>query len=245
MTTDTGRPPAPATAAEEGLLIGDGSDVGELDRRADPRTDRPSEPSGLPLGLCPFLATSSGAWRAAFPSHEHLCAAVEPPVPLALDKQRRLCLVAYHETCATYRAALAERAPMGVGAGGSSVTSGRGSPRPGSRPWTGRPVARTTPVLLERPRPGMALSAAAGRSLGQLVLVALVVIAFVLIALARLGTPGSPAAVPVSPSAATSAAPSNAATTPTATDQPSHEPSETPQDGSSPGSSPGTSGLAP
>src|SRR6266545_2789448 len=194
MTTDTGRPPAPATAAEEGLLIGDDSDVGNLDRRADPRTDRPSEPSGLPLGLCPFLATSSGAWRAAFPSHEHLCAAVEPPVPLALDKQRRLCLVAYHETCTTYRAALAERARLGVGGESGSTAAGRAAGRSVARSWAGRPFARTTPVLLERPRPGLGLSASAGRSAGQLVLVALVVIAFILIVLARLGTPGSPAA---------------------------------------------------
>jgi hypothetical protein len=121
-------------------------------------------------------------------------------VPLALDKQRRLCLVAYHETCATYRAALAERARLGIGGASGSTAAGRAGGRSLPQPWAGRPFARTTPVLLERPRPGLGLSPSAGRSAGQLVLVALVVIAFILIALARLGTPGSPAAAPGAPS---------------------------------------------
>jgi hypothetical protein len=200
MTTDPGRPPVRSTAPEDDLLIGDAGPAVEL--------ARPPAASGLPLGLCPFLTTPSGSWRAAFPSHEHECAAVEPPVPLALDKQRRLCLVAYHETCATYRAALAERVPLGVGAGVVSATGGRGGGRAQGRAWAGRPFARTTPVLLERPRPGPALPASVGRSAGQLVLVVLVVIAFILIALARLGTPGSPAAAPRSSSIATPILPS-------------------------------------
>jgi hypothetical protein len=188
MTADPGLPPGQPNATEDGVLIGDdGPDV---------LPDPSSPSSGLPLGLCPFLATSSGSWRAAFPSHEHECTAVQPPVPLALDKQRRLCLVAYHETCATYRAALAQRGSMGVGTGASSAAGGRGGSRPRAQAWAGRPLARTTPVLLERPRPGLVLPASAGRSAGQLVLVVLVVIAFILIALARLGTPGSPATGP-------------------------------------------------
>src|SRR6266545_8245106 len=119
MTTDAGRPPVAGGAADDGLPIGDGGNDRELDRELhrtlDPDIGRLSDPAGLPHGLCPFLATSSGAWRAAFPSHEHQCTAVDPPVPLALEKQRRLCLVTYHETCATYRAALAERAQSGTG----------------------------------------------------------------------------------------------------------------------------------
>jgi len=224
MTTDPGRPPVASGAADDGMLIGVGGDDRELDRKLDPDVERPSEPSGLPHGLCPFLATPSGAWRAAFPSNEHECTAVEPPVQLALDKQRRLCLVADHETCAAYRAALAGRAPLGPGVGASAAT-GPAVARARARPWTGRQVARTTPILLERPRPGLALQPAAARSVGQLVLVALVVIAFILIALARLGTPGSPAAAPVLPPAAASAGPGEP---PSA--QPPERPSARPSD---------------
>jgi hypothetical protein len=210
MTTDAGRPPVPGGAADEDMLIGDGGDDPVIDRALDPEIGRPSEPAGLPQALCPFLATPSGAWRAAFPSHEHQCTAVEPPVPLALDKQRRLCLVAYHETCATYRAALAERDPLGARGGAGTATAGRDVARPRARAWAwaGRPVARTTPILVERPGAGLALQPAAVRSAGQLILVVLVVIAFILIVLARLGTPGSPAAAPVSPPAATAPGPS-------------------------------------
>jgi hypothetical protein len=192
MTSDTERAPTPSSTPGNEQLIGERDDPGEL--------DRPPAPSGLPRGLCPFLATPSGSWRAAFPAHEHECSAVIPPVPLALDKQRRLCLVAYHETCATYRAAVAERARLGVGGESGSTAAGRAGGRSLAQSWAGRPFARTTPVLLERPRPGLGLSASAGRSAGQLVLVALVIIAFILIALARLGTPGSPAAAPGAPS---------------------------------------------
>jgi hypothetical protein len=219
MTTDAGRPPVAGGAVDDGRPIIDGDEDGEVDRAVgreldpavdrelEPVMDRPSEPSGLPLGLCPFLATESGDWRAAFPSHEHQCTAVEPPVPLALEKQSRLCLVAYHETCATYRAALAERAPLSVAAGLGTAAAGRGATRARGRAWAGRPVARTTPILLERPGPGLSLPPAAARSASQIVLVALVIIAFILIALARLGTPGSPAAAPASPAAAASPSP--------------------------------------
>jgi hypothetical protein len=192
MTSDTERAPTLSSMPGNEQLIGVSDDAGEL--------DRPPPPSGFPRGLCPFLATPSGSWRAAFPTHEHECSAVIPPVPLALEKQRRLCLVAYHETCATYRAALAERTRLGVGGESGSNAAGRAGGRSVPQSWAGRPFARTTPVLLERPRPGLGLSASAGRSAGQLVLVALVVIAFILIALARLGTPGSPAAAPGAPS---------------------------------------------
>jgi hypothetical protein len=192
MTSDTKRAPTLSSMPGNEQLIGVSDDAGEL--------DRPPPPSGFPRGLCPFLATPSGSWRAAFPTHEHECSAVIPPVPLALEKQRRLCLVAYHETCATYRAALAERTRLGVGGESGSNAAGRAGGRSLPQSWAGRPFARTTPVLLERPRPGLGLSASAGRSAGQLVLVALVVIAFILIALARLGTPGSPAAAPGAPS---------------------------------------------
>ena len=58
---------------------------------------------------CPYLRSASRAWVAAGPSNEHRCAAVAPAAPLSTEKQRRLCLTADHETCATYLAALEAR----------------------------------------------------------------------------------------------------------------------------------------
>lgn len=54
---------------------------------------------------CPFLAGSDGGWVALAPTADHRCRAVHPPAPLALPKQRRLCLTSGHVTCATYMAA--------------------------------------------------------------------------------------------------------------------------------------------
>jgi LysM repeat protein len=130
---------------------------------------------GRPLiGQCPYLAAQGGAWRSATPAREHRCGAVTPPAPLAVEKQRRLCLTPDHLTCATYEAARAARwiAPD----------------RPATLP---RPVARTTPVVLDRGRVNLAIPALrADRSTGQVVLVGVLVIAFVAIVLAKLSSGG-------------------------------------------------------
>ncbi len=54
---------------------------------------------------CPYLAGADGAWVSEAASTEHRCTAVFPPAPLAVAKQRRLCLTTEHVTCATYVAA--------------------------------------------------------------------------------------------------------------------------------------------
>ncbi len=68
------------------------------------------EPEGAPPSLnaiCPYLVAGDGTWQSANPIRDQRCGAVDPPVLLARDKQRDLCLVAAHTGCATYRAALA------------------------------------------------------------------------------------------------------------------------------------------
>lgn len=152
--------------------------------------------SGAPDGataavICPFLATESGAWRAAFPVGEHRCTAVVPAVRIAPAKQRRLCLTGSHRTCATYLAAVELRGGPGGGRGGRSAGTRRR-----------RAIPSTTPVLLERPRPALPVPATMQRGVGQLVLVGLLAIAFVAIFFARLGS--TPAASPA-PSASASA----------------------------------------
>ena len=186
MTSDRHDKNAPATEARS------------TRRRTLPVPGRESEArrSQTELHLCPFLATGSGTWRASFPVREHECAAVEPPVPLAMEKQRRLCLTDAHHTCATYLAGLELRRQMNGFA---------------TEPRSGRPVPSTTPVLLERARSAVPVSLplpAASRTSGQVLLVALLVVAFVAIAIARFGVQGgtgqaSPTASPSSALAST------------------------------------------
>src|SRR5256885_13650983 len=55
--------------------------------------------------LCPYLVADGSEWRSASASRDHRCGAVAPPVPLAVDKQRRLCLTNRHVGCPTFLAA--------------------------------------------------------------------------------------------------------------------------------------------
>lgn len=132
----------------------------------DAGSDRPL------IGLCPYLAAESGAWRSATPAREHRCGAVTPAAPLAAEKQRRLCLTPEHVSCATYEAARSAR----------WVAPDRASALP-------RPVARTTPVVLDRGRLNISVPAfRPDRSTGQGVLVGLLGIAFVAIVLAKVSS---------------------------------------------------------
>ena len=102
---------------------------------------------------CPYVSSGDGAWRAATATRDHRCAAVTPPAPVAIEKQRRLCLRPEHQSCATFVAAEAA----------SGELPGRANGLP-------RPLARTTPVVLDRHRLGTALPAfLANRSTGQTV----------------------------------------------------------------------------
>lgn len=102
-----------------------------------------------------------------------------------MDKQRRLCLSADHAGCATFAAARAIRDDVAMAAG---ATDGRP---------TSRPVARTAPLLMDHARIALAPSPVAirlDRSIGQAVLVGLMVLAFAAILIARLTAGDGPAA---------------------------------------------------
>jgi LysM repeat protein len=84
-----------------------------LSRMEDARREAAGEPDspvrGIALEICPFLTAASGEWRLTVPTRDHRCGAFAPLTPLALDKQRRLCLTKEHRACATYAASLAAR----------------------------------------------------------------------------------------------------------------------------------------
>jgi LysM repeat protein len=203
--------------------------------------DRPRSTGALPV-LCPYLATPDGSWRSATAVREHRCTAVTPPTQLALEKQRRLCLVAAHTGCATYGAAEATRVPARRIAARS------------------RPIARMTPVILDHGRFVLHFPTLRGdRALGQAILVGVLGIALMAILFARpsgdAGAAGglgsaSPAVSEAAPTEVAAATPAATTTEPTeaaATDEPVSTPA--PSTGPSPAASsaesaePSTSGA--
>jgi hypothetical protein len=152
--------------------------------------------------ICPYLAASRGNWRSASPHRDHRCGAVDPPAPLAAEKQRRLCLTVDHASCQTFRAARASRAAMLAPGIDPAAVAAADAAR--------RPVARSTALILEHPR----LSAPVARwpldrAGSQVALVALMAVAFLALAFARFSGSGTGAAESPSPSAiAASASPS-------------------------------------
>jgi LysM domain len=164
---------------------------------------------------CPYLGSADGLWRSTSANRDHRCGAVVPPAPLAAEKQRRLCLTAEHVGCATFEAAQATR---------STVRE--------RVPAPGRPVARGTPVVLDRGSLAVALPPLRmDRRSGQTVLIGLLAIAFAALMLGRLTGGGVPVTTDP-PSLAPSAPGLGAgASTSVAPASPSHTPTTTPSAG--------------
>ena len=178
----------------------------------------PSQPRSL-TGICPYLAAVDGGWRSSGVARDHRCRAVAPPAPLAAEKQRRLCLTGDYPMCATFEAARAAR----------PVAHDR-------LPVLPRPLARTAPVVLDHGRLSVGSpTLRADRTTVQIILIALLVIAFAAIVLARvasgdaagaLGSP-SPAATTV-PAGGASAGPASQAPVTTPSPGTSGDPSSGP-----------------
>ncbi|MDO8483420.1 MAG: LysM domain-containing protein [Candidatus Limnocylindrales bacterium] len=135
--------------------------------------------------------------------------AVSPPVPLAPEKQRRLCLVGDHIRCATYGAALATHSGPAQHLTGHS-----------------RPIARMTPVILDQGRFDLRMPALrADRASGQALLVGLLGLAFGAILLAR--PAGDAGAGPLGAEASASPRASVRAATDAAAAPPTAAPAET------------------
>jgi len=141
-----------------------------------PQAARGRRTSAAVLEVCPFLRADSGEWRSAYASRDHRCAAIQPPAPLAMAKQRSLCLTTAHQTCATYLAATeaSERVSR------TSVD--------GAGLW---PATRSTPLVLEPARGLLAPLAGSSRSGGQALIVGLMVVAFLVLVVSRAAGPGA------------------------------------------------------
>jgi LysM repeat protein len=188
---------------------------------ADPRGHTDGQiPAGLPDrpatdAVCPYLISASGGWRSIAPHREHRCAAVDPPAPLSAEKQRRLCLALAHQTCPTYGAARAARAAAIAPGVDPAVLAAIESSR--------RPVARSAPIILEQPRLGStSIAWPLDRAVSQVALVGLMVVAFALVAIARLSaTDAGTASTSPSPQASAAIVAGTPSPTPLPTPSPS------------------------
>jgi LysM repeat protein len=195
------------------------SDDAAIDTLPEPVGGALDSPTARAAGACPYLVSSSGEWRSSSPTRDHRCAAVSPPAPLALDKQRRLCLVGAHVGCATYEAALTARAE-------------RGTPSDGTSPlrWG---LVRTTPVVDVGVGVGATLAAlAADRRARQAAPAIVLVVALAALGLSGLGRdqPSTGAVSSPSPSPTLPVTPSprpTVAATATLTPPPSGTPAPT------------------
>jgi LysM repeat protein len=128
--------------------------------------------------VCPYLLSDDAAWRSAYPSRSHRCSATAPPVPVASGKQRSLCLVGSHATCATYLAA-------------RESVAGSARPSGVADLW---PDIRSTPIVLESPHAVLSpLPGGTVRRGGQAILAGLMVLAFIALLVARTSGPAIPA----------------------------------------------------
>lgn len=204
--------------------------TGDPARQPAPQPDASgvSGPGAAPdaiAAVCPYLTAGDGSWQSALPTHDQRCSAVEPPVLLATSKQQQLCVLAVHRTCATYHAAQARRASTGIA---------RARPRDGDVAlW---PVARSTLVVLEPERTLFGFPRSRTRAGGQLLLIGLMAVAFVVLIVARTapsstGSAGAsasaiavaspqPTPTPSPPATATPAPSASATPAPTATPKP-------------------------
>lgn len=208
MTTPANEPPPSAHALDDSAS-------------AEPDATFPYRRSHVELSavqavgeLCPYLTAASGSWRSSAANREHRCGALDPPGQLPLEKQRRLCLSTHHVSCPAFRAARAGRAAVLAPGLDPTAVAVVDAAR--------RPLARTSAIVLQQPR-FMAPVARwpLDRALSQAALVALLVLAFAVVAVARLTSSDGGAAIG-SPSASPTA---SAPATPRPTRRPTPSPS--------------------
>jgi LysM repeat protein len=208
-------PPGPSTLEDGWTLVAtDGHDPEDAAQAHDvpaagPRVDAgPPEADVDPFAACRYLVAANGGWRSSDAIRDHRCAALDPPSPISLDKQRRLCLAGAHVSCPTFLAARAER------------SRALGSVDPAWEP--ARPVVRTAPVLVGSPQRDRAFAGLVTPArLGEAALGIMAIVVVVLLGSRLLGGAGTPEPSPIAgvgatdtPTAAVGASPSSAAGSP-------------------------------
>ena len=162
------------------------------------------------LEICPYLLAEDRRSRRATAWRGHRCTAVSPASPLAVDKQRRLCLRAEHRSCATFLAAR--------GVGGATAGAGFGGLVDLERVtrWS---IVRTTPTVLDPGSPVSGILERLSGTAGQAALAGALVVALAAVAAGQTGLLGGPGASEIAASAtpATSATPAAASASPTPT----------------------------
>lgn len=137
-----------------------------------------------PFVACRYLVAATGGWRASDAIRDHRCAALDPPSPIALEKQRRLCLTEAHVSCPTFLAAREERRQALASIDPSWIPA--------------RPVVRTAPVVIGEPAHDRAFAGLLTPArLGEAALGVMAVVVVVLLGARLLGGSGAPEASPV------------------------------------------------
>ncbi len=202
----------PVDRAGRTTLAGRGPDFAILEPMTSTADREPTPVPGTPAAICPYLRATSGEWRSAVPSRDHLCGAQKPATLLGLETQRRFCL-ADPTACERFLAATEARqafAPV----------------------MPVRPIARTAPVVVERGRSPLAIPVSIDRRVaGQAGLALVMIAAAVALIFARGSQPNGATGQVASPSPSASA---------TATATPTEAISPTPSPATSPSASPTT-----
>jgi LysM repeat protein len=147
-----------------------------------PLDSRPT-PGEIVRQVCPYLVADEGDWRSALPTKDHRCSATLPAAAPALVKQRDLCLRTGHTGCATYGAA------RDLEAAASTVQADAEDGL-----W---PATRATVLALEAPRSRVGLlPGTSGRAGGQAMLIGLMVLAFLVVVIARTAPPSGTGSSP-------------------------------------------------
>lgn len=140
-----------------------------------------SSKAGAIAAICPYLLSDDAMWRAATPSRDHRCTAVQPATPLSSDKQRQVCLVTAHRQCSTYLAAQE-----------GSTASARGRVETPGQTGGTRTTVRTAPLLLDQGHlPARPPLLSERPRLGQAALLMLMAAAFALFVIVRLSGSGN------------------------------------------------------
>jgi LysM repeat protein len=169
--------------------------------------DREPAIAADPRTICPYLLVATGHWRNAEPSRDHVCTTEAEVIPVGLETQRRLCF-GEHTGCRRYQDAVAayEAAVPLVPL---------------------RPIARTTPVVVDRGRAPLPIPRVTDRrTLGQALLALVMIAAVTALLVARLGGPAPGPGASGGPGASV---PGVGLASPTPTATPRSTPSSTPR----------------